>query len=217
MKGLRTPLCTWGYAAISAAFLTLLIASPGGAQVLSSSSTGPSASIGSNLVGCQVTIDSGIVQGTQGTLTGQSCVYMGVPYAASPAGAGRWRPPAPVVPWAGVKSFVKFGNMCPQIQTIQGVPTAVGKEDCLNLNIFAPNGAAALPVILFLHGGGNRAASNRAEGGTSLDGQYLAEHGPAVVVVINFRLGALGWLAHPSLDAERKREAVGDSGDRAKE
>jgi para-nitrobenzyl esterase len=146
-------------------------------------------------VACQVAIDSGVVAGVQ---VGQSCVYKGIPYAASPAGAGRWRPPAPVVPWSGVRSATTFGNICPQLQGT----TAVGKEDCLNLNIFAPNGAAALPVIFFIHGGGNRAASNRAEGGTSLDGQYLAEHGPAVVVVINFRLGALGWLAHPSLDAE---------------
>ena len=144
---------------------------------------------------CQVAIDSGIVAGAQ---VGNSCVYKGIPYAGSPAGAGRWRPPAPVVPWSGVRSATKFGNICPQLQgTI-----AVGNEDCLNLNIFAPNGATALPVILFIHGGGNRAASNRAEGGTSLDGPYLAEHGSAVVVVINFRLGALGWLAHSSLDAE---------------
>jgi para-nitrobenzyl esterase len=94
--------------------------------------------------------------------------------------------------------------MCPQLQVINGVPTAVGNEDCLNLNVYAPTGAnQPLPVIFFMHGGGNRTNSNRAEAGESLDGQYLAEHGPVVVVAINYRLGALGFLAHPSLDAER--------------
>jgi len=79
---------------------------------------------------------------------------------------------------------------------------AMGNEDCLNLNVYAPSEATSLPVVFFIHGSGNRASSNRAEAGSSLDGQYLGEHGPAVVVVINYRLGALGWLAHPSLDAE---------------
>ena len=148
-------------------------------------------------VACQVTIDSGTVQGA---LRGQSCVYLGVPYAASPAGAQRWRAPAPVVPWTGVKSVTKFGNMCPQVP--RGGVTAVGNEDCLNLNVFSPPHRNALPVLFMIHGGGNELNSNRAEGPSSFDGQYFAEHGPAVVVVINYRLGALGWLAHPSLDAE---------------
>ncbi len=200
MKDLRIQPYAWSYAAISAAFLILLIASPGAAQVLAPSNTGPSASIDSNAVTCQVTIDSGIVQGTPGTLTGESCVYLGVPYAASPAGAGRWRPPAPVVSWTGAKRFTKFGNMCPQLKS-DGV-TAVGNEDCLNLNVFSPPHRSPLPVIFMIHGGGNQTNSNRAQGPNSFDGQYLAEHGSAVVVVINYRLGALGWLAHASLDAE---------------
>jgi para-nitrobenzyl esterase len=152
---------------------------------------------------CEVTIDSGAVAGVA---VGQSCVFKGIPYAASPAGARRWHPPAPVAPWGGVLSAASFGNICPQLQGT----TEVGNEDCLNLNIFAPaNATPPLPVIFFLHGGGHRASSNRAEGGESLDGQYLAEHGPAVVVVINYRLGAIGWLAHPALDAE---SATGTSG-----
>jgi para-nitrobenzyl esterase len=154
-------------------------------------------------VACQVAIDSGVIAGVQ---VGQSCVYKGIPYAASPAGAGRWRPPAPVVPWSGVRSAANFGPVCPQLQGT----TAVGNEDCLNLNIFAPtNATPSLPVIFFMHGGGHRSSSNRAEGAGSLDGRYLAEHGPAVVVVINYRLGALGWLAHPALDVE---SATGTSG-----
>ncbi len=153
-------------------------------------------------VTCQVAIDSGVVAGVQ---VGNNCVYKGIPYAASPAGAGRWRPPAPVVPWSGVRSAANFGNICPQLQGT----TAVGNEDCLNLNIYAPNGAAGLPVVFFIHGGGNRSQSNRAEGGTSLDGTYFAEHGRVVVVTINYRLGALGWLAHTSLGAE---SATGTSG-----
>ncbi len=153
-------------------------------------------------VTCQVAIDSGIVAGVQ---AGNNCVYKGIPYAAPPVGSLRWRPPAPVVPWSGVRSAPNFGNICPQLQGT----TAVGNEDCLNLNIYAPNDAAGLPVIFFIHGGGNRSQSNRAEGGTSLDGTYFAEHGRVVVVTINYRLGALGWLAHSALDAE---SATGTSG-----
>jgi para-nitrobenzyl esterase len=161
-----------------------------------------SAQVTSNSVACQVAIDSGIVAGVQG---GDNCVYKGIPYAAAPVGSLRWQPPAPVVPWSGVRSAANFGNICPQLQGA----TAVGNEDCLNLNIYAPEDAAGLPVIFFIHGGGNRSQSNRAEGGTSLDGTYFAEHGRVIVVVINYRLGALGWLAHPSLDAE---SATGTSG-----
>jgi len=145
---------------------------------------------------CQVTIDSGTAQGAP---RGQSCVYLGIPYAASPAGAGRWRPPMPVAPWIGVKSFTKFGNMCPQLLG-DGI-TAVGNEDCLNVNVFSPSHQGPLPVLFMIHGSGNQKSSNRAEAGSSLDGQYFAEHGPAVVVVTNYRLGALGWLAHAALDA----------------
>ena len=165
--------------------------------------------VATNTVVCQAIIDSGTAQGAP---RGQSCVYLGIPYAAPPVGTpkkpadpGRWRAPAAVTPWPGVKSFVKFGNMCPQLMGT----TAMGNEDCLNLNVYTPRGGTLLPVIFFIHGSGNRASSNRAEAGSSLDGQYLAEHGPAVVVVINYRLGALGWLAHPSLDAEN---ATGTSG-----
>ncbi len=153
-------------------------------------------------VTCQVAIDSGAVAGVQ---VGNSCAYKGIPYAAAPVGTLRWRPPAPVVPWSGVRSAASFGNICPQLQGT----TAVGNEDCLNLNVYAPNDAAGLPVVFFIHGGGHRSQSNRAEGGTSLDGTYLAEHGRVVVVTINYRLGALGWLAHMSLDAE---SATGTSG-----
>jgi len=77
---------------------------------------------------CQATIDSGTAQGT---LRGQSCVYLGVPYATSPAGAKRWRPPESVAPWTGVKSFTKVGNVCPQLMGTAVVGNVVGNEDCL--------------------------------------------------------------------------------------
>jgi len=156
---------------------------------------------------CQVTIDSGTVQGT---LRGQSCVYLGVPYAGSPAGPLRWHAPPPVAPWIGVKSFTKFGNMCPQLLS-DGL-TAVGNEDCLNVNVFSPPHQGPLPVLFMIHGSGNQKSSNRAEAGSSLDGQYFAEHGPAVVVVTNYRLGALGWLAHRALDAESATDTSGNYG-----
>ena len=155
---------------------------------------------------CQATTDSGTVQGSP---RGESCVYLGVPYAASPAGVARWQPPARVTSWTGIKSFATVGNVCPQSMGSK----VIGNEDCLNLNVFAAIGATSpLPVIFFMHGGGNRSNSNRFEAGESLDGQYLAEHGPAVVVVINYRLGALGWLAHPALDAESDTGTSGNYG-----
>jgi hypothetical protein len=93
-----------------------------------------SAQVTSNSVACQVAIDSGIVAGVQ---VGNNCVYKGIPYAASPAGPGRWRLPATVAPWSGVRSAANFGNICPQLQGT----TAVGNEDYLNLNIYAPTNA----------------------------------------------------------------------------
>ena len=126
--------------------------------------------------------------------------FLGIPYAAPPVGELRWRPPAPAAPWTGVRQSKSFGPACAQVTTL-GVfaGPATANEDCLTLNVFTPKlGAAAkAPVIVWIHGGGN------VDGASSdYDASRLASLGKTVVVTINYRLGLLGWLAHPALDAE---------------
>ena len=159
-----------------------------------------------------VVTDSGAVTGT---LAGASYIYRGVPYAAPPIGPLRFRPPAPPACWSGERATTSFAAECPQFSgsSAGGVGTGAiaGDEDCLYLNVWAPSAPppAPLPVMVFIHGGGN------VEGAGSLpsyDGQYLSEHGGAVVVTINYRLGTLGFLVHPALEAESAEHVSGNYG-----
>jgi para-nitrobenzyl esterase len=138
-------------------------------------------------------------------------VYRGIPFALPPLGAWRWRPPQPVPPWRGVRDAGKFAPACMQ----QGVsmpgedPPAVS-EDCLYLNLWAPPRRAGqrLPVIVWIHGGGY------VNGSASMPlyhGDRLARKG-VVVVTIAYRLGALGFLAHPALSAESPQHSSGNYG-----
>ncbi len=127
--------------------------------------------------------------------------FSGVPYAASPAGERRWRPPEPPEPWAGVRSCDAFGPVAPQAQGFMDralggdVPDA--SEDCLNLNVWTPGlDGARRPVMVWVHGGSFMTGS----GSSGLyRGGVLARHHDVVVVTINYRLGLLGFLAHPEL------------------
>ena len=130
-------------------------------------------------------------------------VFRGVPYAASPVGALRWRAPQPAVAWPGVRDATKFGPACPQghpngltdIVPYGGAPEPTN-EDCLTLNVWAPlHGAQRAPVMVFIHGGSG------VMGAGSLpyyDGASFARDG-VVLVTINYRLGVLGGFAHPAL------------------
>lgn len=128
--------------------------------------------------------------------------FLGVPYAAAPVGNLRWRAPQPVVPWEGERDATSFGKIAPQIVTmgaslIPGDDTEAS-EDCLTLNVWTPaTDGAARPVMVWIHGGAfvGGAGSSQLYRGT-----HLATRGDVVVVTINYRLGALGFLAHPSLD-----------------
>jgi len=146
-----------------------------------------------------VTLDSGRVQGTQEVGT---WAWRGIPYAAPPVGDLRWKPPAPPASWSDVLDGSQPGNQC--LQTKQG--QVIGNEDCLYLNVWAPAArpSASLPVIVFVHGGD---WIGGAGSWALYDGAYLAEHGPAIVVTINYRLGALGFLVCSCGDNQPARGA----------
>jgi para-nitrobenzyl esterase len=130
--------------------------------------------------------------------------FKGIPYAAPPTGDLRWRPPAAPPAWTDVRDATRFGPQCPQpgndLANVNAPrrPTPPSSEDCLTLNVWTPaaSNAARLPVMVFFHGGGFTVGS-----GASQDGEALARHG-VVVVTLNYRLGALGFFAHPALSRE---------------
>ena len=138
-----------------------------------------------------------------------SFTWLGIPFAKAPVGKLRWKAPRPADKWEGTFQALKPGAVCTQIggplagdlpKEMHGKP--VGSEDCLLLNIWAPNfdatrvprGDDRLPVMFWIHGGGNSIGH-----GASYDGSVLADRHNVVVVSINYRLGPLGWFTHPSL------------------
>ena len=151
--------------------------------------------------------DNTCVRGDQAA---DHAVFRGIPYAAPPVGVLRWMPPAPAAAWTGTRDALAFGKACPQLDS-----PLTGKlaqdEDCLTLNVWTPHvdPVAKLPVMVWLHGGG------LVQGGSMLptyDGSKLASSGSVVVVSINYRLGPLGFLAHPAFAAESTDHAAGDYG-----
>jgi para-nitrobenzyl esterase len=137
-------------------------------------------------------------------------VFRGIPYAAAPVGALRWRDPQPAPRWTGQRLATRFAPACLQTGTsMPGEPPWPSSEDCLHLNVWAPAAPGApRPVIVWFPGGG------LANGSTSIplyDGGALAKRG-AVVVTVAYRLGALGFLAHPALSAESSDHASGNYG-----
>lgn len=138
-------------------------------------------------------------------------VFRGIPYAAPPVGALRWRAPQPAPGWAGVRPAHRFGPACPQVleTPTQLAPLGPTAEDCLTLNIWAPaDRARRHPVMVWLHGGGFVAGSGSE---APFDGSALARRG-VVLVTVNYRLGRLGFFAHPALAREAPEEAKGNYG-----
>ncbi|MEJ7730811.1 MAG: carboxylesterase family protein [Polyangiaceae bacterium] len=146
------------------------------------------------------------------TAAGATWAWKGIPFAAPPVGDLRWQPPAPAACFDGVLEAAAFGPVCPQFEG-NGVGAILGDEDCLTLNVWAPAepAEAALPVMVWIHGGGHvQGSASAAAAGTDLyDAQRLVERTGVVVVTLQYRLGPLGWLAHPSLAAESE---VGTTG-----
>lgn len=146
-------------------------------------------------------LPAGRVEGVR--LTGVD-VFKGIPYAKPPVGALRWRAPVRLPEWSGCLNATDFGPACPQSppqlsKIYTPYPPLPVDEDCLSLNIWAPEDASAAPVFVWIHGGSLNIGSSREP---VYDGEQLARAG-VVVVSINYRLGVLGWLAHPELSEEQ--------------
>ena len=134
--------------------------------------------------------------------------------ARAPVGSLRWQPPQPVEPWSGLFEATQFGPIAPQGTAPQGLvltgDASDQREDCLSLNVWTPAlDAGRRPVMVWIHGGGFTGGSG---GGLLYHGDTLAERGDVVVVTINYRLGALGFLAHPSLDPPSGPRLAGNWG-----
>jgi para-nitrobenzyl esterase len=163
--------------------------------------------------GDPVRIDSGLVSGTY--LHSGIKAYFGVPFAAPPVRELRWTAPQPVTPWTGIYTANRMQAECPQSLRDSNINHYFGEEpvseDCLYMNIWAPGIAksgAKLPVVVWIYGGG---FSGGSSGMAVYGGENLAKKG-AVYVNFNYRLGILGFLAHPEASKESGHNASGNWG-----
>lgn len=138
----------------------------------------------------------------RGFVTDGVARFYGIPYAKPPVGKLRWKPPVEADAWKKPLDATSFGPQCLQVTTLgpfAGPQNA--NEDCLYLNVYAPAGALGagnkLPVIVWIHGGGNVDGASDA-----YDGSKMARDGKTVVVTLNYRLNLIGFLAHPAIKAE---------------
>jgi para-nitrobenzyl esterase len=153
-----------------------------------------------------VATDNGPIRGTT---IGEVQAFRGIPYAAAPVGDLRWRPPQAHPGWRGVLDASAFGPHCPQLATPFGTPSTT--EDCLFLNVFTPDKTNQgqphlLPVMFWIHGGGLVVGESDGYDPTRLVAKGV------IVVTINYRLGELGFLAHPALSSESPVGASGNYG-----
>jgi para-nitrobenzyl esterase len=159
----------------------------------------------------QVRTSGGLVEGIAGSLPGVRA-FLGIPYGAPPVGAKRWTAPTPAAAWTGVRKADKFGSRCIQTTPFPDMVfrSAAESEDCLYLSLWTPAKGAGerLPVMVWIHGGGF--FSGASDEGRH-EGASLASRG-VVIVEINYRLGILGFFAHPQLTAESARKASGNYG-----
>ncbi len=199
-------------AAAAAAAGTMVMAVAAAAPIPS----GAVASSTSRLLSSPVRTTDGLISGVPGKADGVA-VFKGIPFGAPPVGELRWKPPQPVAAWQGVRAGDKFGPACIQPHQRERVPDnrAVDlpdsppvSEDCLYLNVWTPAAAAKtrLPVMVWIYGG---AYTEGAGSSPYNQGDTLAAKG-VVVVTFNYRLGSLGFLAHPDLTAESPQHASGN-------
>jgi para-nitrobenzyl esterase len=173
--------------------------------------------------GPRVKLDSGIVEGVVASFDPQVAAFKGIPYAAPPTGQWRWKPTRAVEPWIGTRAAREPGSACPQPDVFPAIrrrmvtilggdplmvpPLGPTSEDCLSLNVWTTNlgGKAKQPVAVWLHGGSFLFGNGGDEAAA------LAPLG-VVVVTMNYRLGILGFLAHPALTKESPHGSSGNYG-----
>jgi len=140
-------------------------------------------------------------------------VYRGIPYAVAPVAERRWAPPVAFPDWEGEREATRFGAACPQPASRPGsiyswdLPRV--DEDCLNLNVWVPEGVEDAPVFVWIHGGSLMTGTGSQP---LYDGAVMARETGVIVVTINYRLGVLGYLAHPELSAESDKSISGNYG-----
>jgi para-nitrobenzyl esterase len=182
-----------------------------------------------------VAVEGGEIQGSFEE-KGQVAVFKGIPFAAPPVGELRWRPPQPVKPWEGIRDATRFASICPQGDDDQNdffgrmidgqgmgwlrktlFKLAAGftseetqSEDCLYLNVRTANlgGTEGQPVMVWIHGGGHQTGSGSTD---FYQSNSLAQRG-VVLVTFNYRLGPIGYFAHPALSAESEHGVSGNYG-----
>jgi para-nitrobenzyl esterase len=130
--------------------------------------------------------------------------WLGIPYAATPAAAHRWTAPRPASAWSGIRDATRFGDRCAQASGWDpGYEKAITTEDCLDLNVYAPQGSRAdTPVVVWIHGGGFSGGA-----GQDTNPRKFVQQTGAIVVTVNYRLGPLGYLNLPQLRAENANGA----------
>jgi para-nitrobenzyl esterase len=163
-----------------------------------------------------VRLDSGEIRGLVLGKARDVQAFKGIPYAAPPMGERRWKPPQPVQRWQGVRDCFEFGPACPQVvpMLLSAIPEmAIGaptSEDCLYVNVWTPANyqGKKLPVLYWIYGGGFIMGAGSQP---LYDGEALSRLG-CVVVSVNYRVGLLGFLAHPALSAESPDHVSGNYG-----
>ena len=184
-----------------------------GALIISASILGAQAQVTKPIPGDPVRIDSGLVSGTLSSAGLKT--YFGIPFAAPPILQNRWREPQPVKPWDGVLTANRKQAECVQGLRSPSINHYFGDElsgeDCLYLNIWEPGTAKTgdkLPVLVWIYGGAFNVGSSTS---AIYDGTALAKKG-VVYVSINYRLGVMGFLAHPEMTRESGHNASGNWG-----
>ena len=203
----------WSKALALAPLLALSACGPPGGG--GDAATGSAGSAGDAVpLGTTVETSAGALEGEYADDARDLLVFRGVPYAQPSVGDARWRPPAPVEPWDGVRPAQAFAPACWQrpndMSSLYARGDLARSEDCLYLNVWTPaaDAAAALPVMVWYHGGGHNAGAGSPR---IFDGAALARRG-VVLVTLNYRLGPFGFLAHPALTVESPRASSGNYG-----
>jgi para-nitrobenzyl esterase len=162
-------------------------------------------------IGPTATVAGGQIRGRL-LSDGAGAVFKGIPFAQPPVGELRWREPQPVLPWPGIRDAGESGPPCAQNSSGWNEKESIAsREDCLYLDVWAPEWPvkASRPVMVWIHGGANTGGAGGSD--PLYEGTHLIAHG-VVLVIVEYRLGVFGFLAHPELTAESPHHSSGNYG-----